>query len=50
MGAPQRRERLSVMQAFEVYMQSWAKEKGLGIWAFKCQENNSQENIKADVW
>ena len=34
-------------QEFEAYMLAWAKEKGLGIWGFKREEDNPQDDGKS---
>ena len=34
-------------QVIEAFMPSWAKEKGVGIWGFKEEEDNSQEDGKS---
>ena len=31
----------------EAYMSSWAQEKGIGIWVFKGEEENSQQDEKS---
>ena len=44
---PIKKMALSSSQVIEAYIPSWAKEKGLGVWGFKEEENNSREDEKS---
>ena len=46
-GAPQK---TLETQAFKAYTLPWAKEKRVGIWGFKEEEKNSQEDRKYKCW
>ena len=39
--------RLQDSQAIDAYMPSCTKEKGVGVWDFKGEENNSWEDEKS---
>ena len=50
MGDPQTWEAFSNSQVVEIYMSSWAKDIGLGVWDFKWKEDNSQEEEKEQMF